>query len=195
MTKVGILGGAFNPPTIGHVELAQFVLDNTDVNEVWLVPCYGHMYGKNMVDPYHRLAMCKLAVNGNVRVFDYEIRNKMSGSSVDFVETLVDDPELDVEISLIIGQDNANTFHKWKRAEDLKNLVRFIVVGRGGYEVRQDWYMSNPHVYLPKDSEPCSSTQIREHIKENGYTPHKYLDSKVLDYIIKYRLYSYNNEA
>ena len=189
MTKIGILGGAFNPPTTEHIELSQFVLDNTDVKEVWLVPCYGHMYGKNMESPQHRVEMCRLAVKSEMFVFDYEIRNKMSGSSYDFVKSLMSGPYSDIEPSLIIGQDNADTLDKWKNAEELKTLVRFIVIGRGGYDTKRDWYMNPPHIHLPNDREACSSTEVRKHLQDNGYKPHKNLDGKVLEYIKSYNLY------
>jgi len=191
MTKVGLLGGAFNPPTKGHIELAQFVLDNTDIDEIWLTPCCGHMYGKDMESAQFRLTMCNIIAQKDIYVFDYEIKHKMNGSAYEFVNKLLDDPDLDVEFSLIIGQDNANTFSRWKNADKLKDLVKFIVVGRGGTEVDEEvnWYRQNSHVYLPRDCEPCSSTEIRDHFKENGYEPHKFLDDRVFKYIKKYDLY------
>ena len=57
--KVGIIGGAFNPPTFGHIRMAQVAREYVD--EVWLQPCFNHMYGKNMVSPQQRLDMCRLA--------------------------------------------------------------------------------------------------------------------------------------
>jgi len=42
--KIGILGGAFDPITKGHIQIAHFVLLNTDIEEIWIVPCYSHAF-------------------------------------------------------------------------------------------------------------------------------------------------------
>jgi len=199
MTKIGLLGGAFNPPTTGHIKLAEHVLKNTDLDEVWLSPCHEHKYGKDLVHPQHRLDMCAIASrhNPNIHVFDYEIRHEMDGSVFDFVTKLINDPQLDVELSYIIGQDNANGFDKWHRHEELQDLLRFIVVGRTGVEVDEDtkWYKKDPHTYLPwENMKTCSSTDIRDHIKENGRgAPISILDPKVQEYIVKKKIYRYSN--
>ena len=200
MTKVGILGGAFNPPTIGHIKLAEAVLNNTDLEEVWLTPCYDHLFGKNMVAPEGRLDMCAIASreNKNIHVFDYEIRHKMGGSTHESLKKLLDDPQLDVEVSLIIGQDNANLFHRWKNADKLREMVSFVVVGRPGVEVdpKIDWYAKKPHTYVSPDGIPkCSSTEVREHIAKNGRQhPLPILDEKVREYIEKHQLYRVDSE-
>ena len=83
--RVGILGGSFDPPTKGHIQVAQHVLDNCDeIDEIWLSPCYKHMHEKIMVLPNHRLKMCELTNKGNynIGVFDFEISTNFSDSSV-----------------------------------------------------------------------------------------------------------------
>jgi nicotinate-nucleotide adenylyltransferase len=198
MRKIGILGGAFNPPTTGHIKLAKHVLENTDVKGVWLTPCYGHLYGKDLVLPIHRINMCRAVSNTGERIqtFDYEIRHKMDGSTYDFANKLLNDPELDVDISFIIGQDNANSFHKFKNADKLKEIAKFIVVGRAGIkrDPNVNWYFDKPHTFLPwENMTPCSSTLIRDHIKENDCEPHELLDDRVLEYIKTHQLYSVPN--
>jgi len=76
-TKVAILGGAFNPITIGHIQLAQFVLNTSgEFDEVWIMPANNHMAGKEMESPEHRYKMCEHAaqVDGRIKVFNYEIK-------------------------------------------------------------------------------------------------------------------------
>jgi cytidyltransferase-like protein len=69
--KVALLGGAFNPPHNGHIQLAQFVLNTSKTfDEVWLVPCYQHMDGKEMVAPEHRVKMCEIAGQQDGRIKD-----------------------------------------------------------------------------------------------------------------------------
>ena len=79
--KVAILGGAFDPVTKGHIAVAKHVLDNArEFDEAWLMPCFTHMYGKDMTEPGHRLAMCRLAIEADQRlqVSAYEVKNHVS---------------------------------------------------------------------------------------------------------------------
>jgi nicotinate-nucleotide adenylyltransferase len=194
MIKVGLLGGAFNPPTLGHVQIAEYVLENTDLNEVWLVPCYKHLYGKELESPKHRLNMCRIAVADapHVHAFDYEIRHEMEGSTFDFFEKLLNDEQLDADVSMIIGQDNANSLENFHKSEELRELVKFIVVGRAGVEADEGvgWYKKGHHTYLPEGTgKPCSSTMVREHLEKKGYEYCEHLNGEVLKYIKKNRLY------
>ena len=197
-TKVGVLGGAFNPPTIGHIKMAEHALKNTDLDEVWLTPCYSHRDKSELLPPEDRIRMCQLALGptGNIYTFRYEIDNKMEGSTFDFLSKLINDETCDVEISYIIGQDNANEFHKWHRYEELKSLCRFIVFGRNGIKSKeQEWYHNDPHIFLTWDFELCSSTMVRDHIFEHGRKkPISILNPVVQKFIKKHHLYSYKGD-
>jgi|APSaa5957512535_1039671.scaffolds.fasta_scaffold44392_3 nicotinate-nucleotide adenylyltransferase len=199
MKKVGILGGAFNPPTVGHIKLAEHVLKNTDLDEVWLTPCYSHRGKDELLDPLVRFRMCHLATEGteNIFAFKYEIDNKMQGSTFDFLSKLINDEQCDVEVSYIIGQDNANDFHKWHKYEELKSLCRFIVLGRTGVEEKEgEWYHDSPHIYLSWGLEECSSTMIREHILNYGRKERIPMLSPVVQkFIEKRNLYKCNGDV
>lgn len=80
--RVAILGGAFDPVTKGHIEVAKFVLDTSRVfDEVWLTPCFRHMNGKQMESARQRLRMCEIAakVDGRIKVWDYEVSHELAG--------------------------------------------------------------------------------------------------------------------
>jgi len=194
MTRVAILGGSFNPPTTGHIRLAEFVLDSGVVDTVWLMPCYGHMHGKDNVTPEHRLEMCKMATtfNKNIRVSDFEIKNKLRGSTFELIERLKKE-NLCIDFSYIIGLDNANTLYTWHNHEELKKTTKFIVVNRAGVEKKEssNWCKESPHTFL--DSEQlipeCSSTLVRNSLKENPTRLTPMLDFYIQLYINKYGLY------
>jgi nicotinate-nucleotide adenylyltransferase len=199
MTKIAILGGAFDPPTIGHVKLAEVVLKKGGFDEVWLTPCYNHSYEKDLRPSQARLDMCAIATRGhkNIHVFDYEIRHKLNGSTYSFIRRLSNDEDLDVDISFIIGQDNANTFHKWHMGDSLKKMAKFVVVTREGIPVDDtvDWYREPPHSVIDAGDEipKCSSTAVREYIGENGREePVPMLDDAVRAYIKKQSLYHFS---
>ena len=154
-TKVAILGGAFNPIHCGHIQLAQFVLNTSgEFDEVWLMPAYNHMYNKDMTPAEDRLKMCELAANvdNRIKVFDYEIKNKLKGETYYFFKRLKEEKELTekYQFTMIIGLDNANTFDKWVNYEELEKLAQFVVVPRKGVErnLDVDWYLQKPHIFL-----------------------------------------------
>ena len=215
-TQVAILGGAFDCITRGHIQVAKLVLDQSSTfDEVWLMPCYTHMYNKNMISPEHRLEMCRLAaeVDGRIKVFDYEIRNKLSGETYNLAKRLIEDKKYKDthSFSFIIGLDNANTFDKWVNYEELERLVRFVVVPRTGEKMKRgvNWYLKAPHLFIEPDVPlmEVSSTMIRESFKalkcncnnkilfEDPNRAYIWgLDPKVLDYIVKNGyLYGYLN--
>jgi len=194
-TKVALLGGAFNPPTIGHLRLAQFILDTSkNFDEVWFVPCYQHMYNKELVTPEHRLAMCNLLCANDCRIktFDYEIKNQLRGETYHFVKRLLDEDfaKDQYDFSMIIGLDNANTFDKWVNYEDLEKMMRFVVVSRQGTERDEsvDWYLKPPHIYLYSggDVPEISSTEIRRCIVEDDTSQAAYVKEFMDDGVWKY---------
>jgi cytidyltransferase-like protein len=83
--KVALLGGAFNPITNGHIEVAKFVLNTSkEFDEVWLIPAYKHMNNKKLVDFDERFKMCELAIKNDprIKVFDYEKRHNLAGKLI-----------------------------------------------------------------------------------------------------------------
>jgi len=206
--RVAIYGGAFDPITIGHIQVAQFVLNTSGhFDEVWLMPTYKHMYNKKMQSTEDRLEMCNIAsqVDARIKVFDYEIRHELAGETFKLSKMLLNDTDYeDYDFSFIMGQDNANTFHNWVNYEHLERLMKFVVVPRKGVErnLDIDWYFNKPHIFLNNEEETniieISSTVVRSMLKNihsSGYTSEreknlkKYVDLNVIDYIFKHKLY------
>ena len=187
--QIAILGGAFDPITIGHIKLAQFVLNSSKTFDyVWIMPCYQHMYNKKMTSPEIRLEMCNIAASTDRRisVSDYEIRNKFRGETYKLIKSLMSEEEYKdkYDFSLIMGLDNANTFDKWVNYEELERMTRFVVVPRKGVnrDLNVDWYLKSPHIYLSPDNDipNISSTIIRDNLKI--YWEHKF-DNPIFDVV------------
>lgn len=199
MKEAAILGGAFNPVTRGHLQAALHVLEKADIfDEVWLMPAYRHVYHKKMVSAEDRLAMCRIAASRDDRVdvCDYEMRREFVGGTYYLIKDLLCEPFIKdrYSLSLIIGQDNANTFHQWVCHEALRNLVRFVVVPRKGVPPQPgvDWYKKEPHIFLEGENPvmEVSSTEVRSLIAEGHYDEAaKLVDPGVLAYIMEKGLY------
>lgn len=204
--KCALLGGAFDPVHDGHIKLAQFVLNTSKTfDEVWLVPANRHMYGKEMAPAAARVEMCELAVevDRRIKVFPYEIQKDLSGETYHFATRLLEEQYAkdEYDFSMIIGQDNANTFADWVNYEHLEKMMRFIVVSRQGEEPNNaDWYLKPPHIYLKAETAipEISSTLCRMEIGNIEYLQDqcgcdlesvKHMNPKVIEYIKERGLY------
>jgi nicotinate-nucleotide adenylyltransferase len=194
--SVALIGGAFDPVHDGHIALAKYLLNETEsFDEVWLVPCYSHLYGKQMAPAKLRLDMCRIAarIDKRIKVCDYEIVNKLAGETYYFLNKFLEEDfaKNEYRFSYCIGLDNANTFHKWKNFEYLEKLLSFIVVSRQGEKPLPDvdWYRKGPHMFFDAgDMIPeLSSTDIRNKIGQEETTD--LLPDEIYNLIVKHRLY------
>ena len=204
--EIVLLGGKFNPITRGHIQSAQFVLNTSKIfDEVWITPCFSHMYNKELLPAETRLEMCETAakVDGRIKVFDYEIKHQLGGETYNLFKRLKQDEELNSKynFSMIIGLDNANTFEKWVNYDELERMARFVVIPRKGYErdLNVDWFLKQPHIYLNCETDiiDVSSTLVRNMLKRYyAFNNIKVLDEladflhiDVIEYIIHNKLY------
>lgn len=202
--RVAIMGGAFNPPTVGHLKVAQLVLNIGKLfDEVWLMPCFSHMHNKKMESVAHRIKMCELlaSVDRRIKVFDFECVNELGGETYHTIKKLLEsDLAKENDFSMIIGMDNANTFHNWVNYTELEKLIPFIIVPRKGepIDLNVTWYRNAPHVFLKPDASNqipnICSTDIRTCVRDSlgdALSPflRKNLTPEVLEYIISNVLY------
>lgn len=184
--NIGIFGGVFNPPHIGHIQIAEQVLDFTEIEEIWYLPNYGQLPPKpNVALVTDRLAMTKLIKLGRTKVSNLEIDNKLSGSTM----TLLPFLPKEHEYTFIMGADWLPSFQKWDRWEELLKLLPFLVFPRNGY--------TNEPLYsgmtLLKDdnlmTSNISSTKIRERVKL-GLSIENFVPKGVAEYIKVHHLYT-----
>ena len=169
--KIGLYFGTFNPIHVGHLTIANYMVEYSDLDEVWLVvtPHNPHKKKNSLLDDIHRLAMVRIAVE------DYP---KLKASSIEFdlpqpnftVNTLahLEEKYPEYEFCLIMGEDNLKSFHKWKNYEVI--LERYAIyiyprISEGRVESR---FMDHPAITLIEAPiMELSSTFIRNAIKKN----------------------------
>jgi nicotinate-nucleotide adenylyltransferase len=177
--RVAIFGGSFNPPHVAHQLVALSVLETEPVDELWLIPCFLHPFDKHLAPFADRMAMCQraaAALGPRVRVSDVEGRLGGESRTLRTVKTLQADHP-DAEFAVVIGADLEGEISSWFGAAELRTLVRFIVVGRGGYgEVGG--------LAMPA----LSSTEVRERLR-TGQPVDRLVPRGVLDYIRERTLY------
>lgn len=127
---IGLFGGVFNPPHIGHILIARQVLDFTDMEEVWFLPNYGQYPPKPDVAPAaDRLAMTRMIAPDHTRVSTLEIDNKLTGSTM----TLLPFLPKEHTYTFIMGADWLSAFQTWDQWEELLKQLPFLVFPRNGY--------------------------------------------------------------
>jgi nicotinate-nucleotide adenylyltransferase len=195
--NIAILGGAFDPPTLGHFKCAQLILNVSKFfDEVWFMPCFSHMYNKKMASTVHRFTMCELMVQNDkrMRVFDFELQNQHAGETYHTIKKLLNSSLVDeYDFSLVIGMDNANTFDKWYNYEELEKLIKMVVVPRKGENINPsvNWYLKQPHIFIQPDKDneipQISSTEIRSLLKEvDDRIPFIMLKQNLLPNVLNY---------
>ena len=193
-TKIGILGGAFDPIHNSHLETAKAVLCAGFVDCVFITPCYNHKFGKQMTSAEHRMEMIKRAIKEkcehyNIAMCPVEINMKHEGSTYEFL-THMKKTTTNMEFLCIAGLDNAISIEKWHRWKELIEEFPFIVVNRYGSEDNPHaWYHKGNHFYLDvaEKTGTMSSTKAREWLRD-GKVPEE-LPASVMNYIILNKLY------
>lgn len=182
--NIGLLGGTFNPPHLGHILISRQVLDFTDCDEVWFVPNFRQNPPKPAADPIHRLAMTQHIRIPNTRVSSLEIDHKLDGKTIHLLDVL---PKGN-SYRFIIGSDQLATFHLWGEWETLVTRIPFLVFPRYGYP--NEPLYSGMSVVGDETlvASNISATKIRERVKR-GLSIVEFVPKGVDDYIRRYGLY------
>lgn len=167
--KIGLFFGSFNPIHVGHLILANHIVEHVDIDQIWFVvsPQNPLKEKKTLLADHHRLAMVEIAVANN---------DKFRASNVEFglpqpnytVVTLakLKEKHPNYTFSLIMGEDNLRNIHKWYNYEQILNNYTIIVYPReeSEGEFSEKEY---PRIQLLKDVPlmKLSSTYIRDAIK------------------------------
>jgi nicotinate-nucleotide adenylyltransferase len=134
-TRVGVLGGAFNPPHLGHLWLAQEAHARLGLDRVLLVPVGAAPHRVLEFDPGadQRLRMVELAVGGDDRFAASAVEVERPGTSytVDTLRILRERAPAD-ELTLILGADQALRLPEWHEPAEVLSLARLAVAERGG---------------------------------------------------------------
>ncbi len=189
--KIGILGGSFNPIHIGHAILANYITQNTDIEQLWLMVSPQNPLKSELPQSYdvHRLAMTELVASKceNVITSGFEFSLPKPSYTVDTLKALRDKfPQH--EFVLIIGADNWQHFDKWRNWQEILKMHNIMVYPRMGYEIKIPDELNEKVKRLDSPIIEISSTYIREQLK-NGMNMNFFLSQDVYRYILEKKLY------
>jgi nicotinate-nucleotide adenylyltransferase len=159
--EIALFGGSFDPPHVGHLLAAQYVLATEPVDELWLVPVFRHPLTKKAHAPFeHRADLCgSLAalLGPRARVSRIEATLPGEGRTVDLLEHLHAQRPAD-RFALVLGSDLAAERAQWRRFTRIAELARVIELARGGFAgSAAEGGEEAPRVVLPE----VSSSQVR----------------------------------
>ncbi len=204
--RIGIFGGTFDPPHLGHLRAAELARESFSLNEVWLMVSNKppHKIGKPIIPVGKRLKMAEIASLDNpyIKVSDFEIKNGLS-YTIDTLRELKKHYLHD--FFLIIGEDSFIELPTWKNYKGLLRETEIIVIKRKWREEKiPEWFLkTGMEVSVLKEGEkasegriffiscatlPISSSMVREKVKR-GLSIKYLVPQKIIEYIEKEGLY------
>ena len=190
MKETGLFFGSFNPIHVGHMVLANYMLEFTDMEELWFVvsPHNPLKEKSGLLDVRHRIQLVNLAIGDNHRMKSSSVETKLPQPSYT-VNTLayLKEKYAKRRFSLIMGSDNLESLPKWKNYEEILKRHQIYVYPRPGYP--GGVFLSHKSVKMTKAPlMEISSTFIREGIRNKHNLEH-FLGSRVWDYLSEMNFY------
>jgi len=188
--KTGLLFGSFNPIHSGHLILANYMAEFTDLDEVWFVvsPQNPLKSKSSLLADYHRLALARLAVeeSRNLKVSNIEFNMPKPSYTIDTLSWL-SEKYSDHEFVIICGSDIFPSFHKWKNYTEILNQFSMYVYPRPGYELGK--YENHPAISLVNAPQmEISSSFIRKGIRAKKNMDY-WMPDEVYSYILEMHFY------
>jgi len=191
--KIGIFGGTFDPPHIGHLILAEFVREQVELDCVWLAPTLDppHKLEREKTPASQRYEMVKLACDDDPFILPSDIdlvHNRKPSYTIDLLDEISQENPHD-EFILIIGADSVIEFTTWHRWREILSKYRVVAVRRPYADIAD----AHPDVIdsveiLESPLLELSSSDIRRRIRE-GHSVRYMMTKKAFDFIMKNNLY------
>lgn len=184
--KVGLYFGTFNPMHTGHLIIANHMAENAGLDQVWMVVTPHNPLKKksSLLEDHHRLQMVFLATEDypKIKPSDIEFRLPQPNYTVNTLAHLQEKFPT-YEFSLLMGEDNLNSLHKWKNYEVILQSHDIYVYPRINTEAIDPQFANHPRIHkIDAPVIEISSTFIRNSIKE-GKNIRPLLPQKVWGYI------------
>jgi len=168
--RIGLFPGSFNPIHVGHLILASYIKEFTDLDEIWFVvsPRNPGKDTDELLDGNLRLKMAKMALGDweGLKVSDIEFHMPLPSYTIDTIIKLTyENP--DKEFTLIIGADKWTRLSQWKGAQQLRHEFNILIYPRFGSQIDiPEKFRENIHLLVEAPIMEISSTFIRKSLRE-----------------------------
>jgi len=165
--KIGLFFGSFNPIHHGHLMVASFIANHTDLQQIWLVvsPQNPHKTQTSLLNEYDRLHLAQLAIedDAQIKVSDIEFKLPKPSYTIDTL-TYLQEKYTQHQFHVIMGSDSFQNLPKWKNFEALVKNYQFIVYRRPGFDITEDYGADMQYLEAPMLE--LSATLIRNNCKD-----------------------------
>lgn len=169
--RVGIFGGSFDPLHNGHVGIVRMVLDGKWADEVWVIPCWEHPFGKKMAAFEDRLSLCRLGFESfEERVQVLEVEKELGGNSFTLrTVTHLQEKNPNLALLLVLGEDAAREAPQWHQYRLLRDAVEWVVIPRGTHSEIPNVHATEIRRAIAADEEWGNSVpqKVAKYIAEN----------------------------
>ena len=187
--KVGLFFGSFNPVHIGHMAIANYMVEFTDLQQLWFIisPHNPLKPKQSLLADYHRRTLMEIAVNNDprYRVSDIEFSMPQPSYTI-YTLAWLKEKYPGTAFVILMGSDGLPTFNKWKNYRLIEEEYQRYIYPRPGFPVNESEYKNSMQVNAPLME--ISSSFIREAIG-NGKNMRNFLPPKVYDYIEEMHFY------
>ncbi len=191
MKRIGIFGGSFNPIHVGHAIIASYIVENSDIDTLWLMVSPQNPLKENtsLASDYHRLRMTELVSRriDNVITSAFEFDLPRPSYTIDTLNAL-QAKFPDDEFYLVIGADNWCVFDRWKNGDEIIAKHHVLIYPRRGYEIAIPKKFNDRVSIVDAPLIEVSSTQVRERLSQLKSISF-YVPESVEKYIFKNHLY------
>ena len=166
--KIGILGGTFDPPHIGHLHISNIAIRKLKLDKViWVITKQNPLKQKPFLSVNLRLKLSKDIINKNKKIYIKFIDNLIKSNNTFDILNYLKKNNRNIRLFFLIGSDNLINFHKWSKWKKIPKLAKIIVFARPNYTAkalkspaakklgRNDW------VYINSKKMNISSSLIR----------------------------------
>jgi len=165
--KIGLFFGSFNPIHHGHLMVASFIANHTDLQQIWLVvsPLNPHKTQSSLLNEYDRLHLAQLAIedDSQIKVSDIEFKLPKPSYTIDTL-TYLQEKYPQHQFYVIMGSDSFQNLPKWKNFEALIKNYQFVVYRRPGFDITEKY--GADVTYLEAPMLELSATLIRNNCKD-----------------------------
>ncbi|MDF2945632.1 MAG: nicotinate (nicotinamide) nucleotide adenylyltransferase [Bacillales bacterium] len=188
MERIGILGGTFDPPHLGHLIIANEVYHEFKLNKVLFLPAWipPHKESDKITDPYVRLELLKILINKipYFEIDETEIVNKGKIKYTYDTVQILKEKFQDDDLYFIIGADQIEKLDSWHKIDQLQEDIKFVGVNRKNYSSKTIYNIQ--HIEIPTIE--ISSTLIKNRLRSNKDV--KFLvPDEVFEYIREKKIY------
>ncbi|HMK17004.1 MAG TPA: nicotinate (nicotinamide) nucleotide adenylyltransferase [Chitinophagaceae bacterium] len=164
--NIGLYFGSFNPIHIGHLIIANHVLNETPINKIWFIvsPQNPLKESKTLLNEFDRLHLVRLATQDDNRLKCSDIEfNLPKPSYTSNTLAFLSEKYPEHQFSIIMGSDSYQNLDKWKNYETIINNYPVYVYKREGYDIKKAF--DKEAVILSAPIIQISASQIREHMR------------------------------